>query len=360
MDIVLDILRNCAGYYDDRGAFINTYSDLEVRMVPEGTVIPYSGPSSEARPVAILTGRFRDFALLKTPVFGILSRASRSATNIYRMLQAANGKPVYTFCARYDPPQVQEIDGYAYHVAVARYNSDYGLNLPDKVSTVANAELWGGETEGTISHEAIACFCGDAARLMLHFAESLPEDRIRVALVDFHNDCVTDTRRVMAAMFERYRYFADASDHARANRYKLHGVRLDTSADLIDSSLAGVASDGDYGVSPRLVRIVREVIDTEWQRWDIPAIWHERARHWCKQVKIVVSGGFSESRIREFESAGVPVDCYGVGSALLNNTGDALTDFASVVMRTAVGGTWYDVAKHGRRRNWTEQLRVVR
>ena len=34
-------------------------------------------------------------------------------------------------------------------------------------------------------------------------------------------------------------------------------------------------------------------------------------------MKIVVSGGFNESRIQEFEEYGVPVDTYGVGSSLL-------------------------------------------
>ncbi|GAA3320399.1 hypothetical protein GCM10020331_031240 [Ectobacillus funiculus] len=34
-------------------------------------------------------------------------------------------------------------------------------------------------------------------------------------------------------------------------------------------------------------------------------------------MKIVVTGGFDEKRIRAFESQDVPVDMYGVGSSLL-------------------------------------------
>ena len=36
-----------------------------------------------------------------------------------------------------------------------------------------------------------------------------------------------------------------------------------------------------------------------------------------KDVDIVVTGGFDEKRIREFEAQNVPVDIYGVGSSLL-------------------------------------------
>src|SRR3712207_8537727 len=49
----------------------------------------------------------------------------------------------------------------------------------------------------------------------------------------------------------------------------------------------------------RLVENVRNALD---------AAGHAR-------VKIVVSGGFTADRIREFEAAGIPVDAYGVGSS---------------------------------------------
>ena len=44
---------------------------------------------------------------------GILARQSRIATNVRRTVEAANGKPVLFFPARYDTWQTQECDGYA-------------------------------------------------------------------------------------------------------------------------------------------------------------------------------------------------------------------------------------------------------
>ena len=44
------------------------------------------------------------------------------------------------------------------------------------------------------------------------------------------------------------------------------------------------------------------------------------------EVKIVVSGGFTASRIREFEAADVPVDAYGVGSSLIRGENDFTAD----------------------------------
>ena len=43
-------------------------------------------------------------------------------------------------------------------------------------------------------------------------------------------------------------------------------------------------------------------------------------------MKIVVSGGFTAGRIREFEAAGMPVDAYGVGSSLIRGQNDFTAD----------------------------------
>ena len=67
-------------------------------------------------------GRYRDFALLETPTLGLLTRSSRVATNVYETLKSARGKPVLFFPARFDLHEVQAADGYAYNVAVQRFN----------------------------------------------------------------------------------------------------------------------------------------------------------------------------------------------------------------------------------------------
>jgi nicotinate phosphoribosyltransferase len=47
-------------------------------------------------------------------------------------------------------------------------------------------------------------------------------------------------------------------------------------------------------------------------------------------VKIVVSGGFTAEKIRDFEREGVPVDGYGVGSSLFQGRFDFTADVVLV------------------------------
>ena len=98
---------------------------------------------------------------------------------------------------------------------------------------------------------------------------------------------------------------------ARALGDRLWGVRLDTSRSLVDKSLWNELGDFDpRGVNDRLVWKVREALD----------------RDGFERIKIVVSGGMNAERIREFEELGVPVDSYGVGSALIRGENDFTAD----------------------------------
>jgi len=64
------------------------------------------------------------------------------------------------------------------------------------------------------------------------------------------------------------------------------------------------------GVNARLVQKVRGALDAA----GFPG------------VKIVVSGGFTVEKIREFEEHDVPVDAYGVGSSLIRGSNDFTGD----------------------------------
>jgi nicotinate phosphoribosyltransferase len=64
------------------------------------------------------------------------------------------------------------------------------------------------------------------------------------------------------------------------------------------------------GVNPELVRNVRRALDGE-------GFGH---------VKIVVSGGFTVEKIRQFEQQKIPVDAYGVGSSLFQGRFDFTAD----------------------------------
>jgi nicotinate phosphoribosyltransferase len=351
VDKALAILEGCTGYVDENGTFVNTYHEMEVEAVQDGTKVEYDSNPKGIRPVLKVRGRYRDFALLETPTLGALPRGTRIATNVYNVLRAARGKPVLFFPARFDAHEVQAADGYAYRIAVQRFNMDYRHTLASLISTDAQGDWWGGLGGGTIAHAAIAAFLGDTTEVMLAFARTRPVEIPRVALVDFDNDCVGTTLSVMDAMFHRYRELMDAGREEVAQRYKLFAVRPDTSNALRDVSVPPLGKkDLDLGVTPRLVFNLRNAIDHAWQRWNLSPEWQERAKQWCRDVGILVTGGFDPEKIRQFEELGVPATMYGVGSALFSNSGVERTknDFTADVVRVEINGTWYPMAKEGR------------
>jgi nicotinate phosphoribosyltransferase len=349
VDKALSMLELCTGYYEDN-RFIDTHKQLEVWAVHDGCKTSYNGNPLEVQPVIKVRGRYRDFAPLETPTLGILGRASRVATNVYRTLLAANNKPVMFFPARFDLHDVQAADGYAYNIALQRYNMDYAETLGPVISTDAQGDWWAGSGGGTVAHAAIASFLGDIAEAMLNFSRILPVNIPRIALVDFNNDCVTDSLLVLRAMYAEYSHLMEKGSPEEAERYRLYGVRLDTSNSLRDESVTPLGDpELDLGVNPRLVFNVRKAMDNAWMDWNLPANQQDQARKYCQAVKIVVSGGFTPDKISRFEKLNVPVDTYAVGSSLFDYHGDTITDFTADVVRVKVHGQWIDMSKVGRK-----------
>ncbi|NJP05658.1 MAG: nicotinate phosphoribosyltransferase [Chloroflexaceae bacterium] len=362
VDIALLMLEHGTGYYAPDGRFISTYAHYDVEAVQDGVLVRYEGNPQQVQPVLKVRGRYRDVAALETTTVGVLSRATRVATNVYHVMRAARGKPVLFFPARFDDYTVQALDGYAYFIGVQRYNHDYQQHVGCFVSTDAQGSWWGGRGGGTLAHAAISAFLDDTAELMLAFAAILPVETPRIALVDYDNDCVGTTLAVMDAMFARYRTSIDAGQTDEAQRYQLTGVRPDTSNALRDVSVPPLgAKQLDMGVNPRLIFALREAIDSAWQRWELGADWRERARQWCQNVRIVATGGFNAERISQFESMGVPVDIYGVGSSLFSNSDSDGTnnDYTADTVRVQLAGQWYAMAKVGRAACHNPDLEVV-
>ncbi|PID85393.1 MAG: nicotinate phosphoribosyltransferase [Chloroflexi bacterium] len=349
VDKALSMLRHCTGYFDENDDWVETWSALQVTAVHDGSITEYHGDPLQVQPVIRIHGRYRDFALLETPMLGILSRSSRIATNVYQVLRAARGKQVLFFPARFDLHEVQAADGYAYDIAVARFNREFQGELRSLVSTDAQGDWWGGAAGGTVAHAAIACFLGDTAAAMMAFAEHRPAEIPRIALVDFNNDSVRDSLRTMKGMFTRYAERMAAGQRDEAQKFVLYGVRLDTSGSLRDVSVPPLGDPAlDLGVTPRLVFNVRQALDSAWESWDISPEQEEMAKAYCRNVQIVVTGGFNPEKIERFEKLGVPADIYGVGSSLLANDKRTNTDFTADVVRVCVNGRWVDMAKIGR------------
>jgi len=334
----------------------NVWSSLEIEAVHDGALVDYDGHPENVRPVLKIRGRYRDFALLETPMLGMLTRISRVATNVLDVLRVSNGKPVLFFPARFDLSDVQAADGYAYWLAVQRYNHETGLTTIARVSTDAQGAWWGGLGGGTIPHALIATFLGDTAAAMSAFAREVEVEIPRIVLADFNNDAVRATLETLDAYWPNYKAAWAFGDQNTLRQWTLNGVRLDTAASLLDASLTDPA---DKGVSPALVRTLRAAVDSAWERWGESGDVADEARAYCKRVQIVVTGGFNRERIERFEREGVPVDVYGVGSSLLMNDKTTGTDFTMDIVRAKLAGQWIDVAKVGRRAGDNPDLQPV-
>jgi nicotinate phosphoribosyltransferase len=319
------------------------WAELEVTSLYDGeTAKPHE-------PVMHIEGKYVEFAHLETLYLGALSEGTRVATNTREVVAAARGKPVIMFGARHQVHEAQAGSGYAAFVGGA-----------SAVSTDEQGEWWGSTGLGTVPHALIAVYGGDTTVATLKFdeyinrapdavghltAKGTAEGHVNVtSLVDFNNDVVNTSLGVAHALGAR-----------------LWGVRVDTSESLVDRALLreleekeGVATAGAgaqgagapgrgaelveplRGVTPRLVELLREALD----------------QSGYKHVRIVASGGFDAEKIRRFEELGVPVDVYGVGSALVHGSGfDHTADIVRVEGRP--------LAKTGRRYMASERLHPV-
>jgi nicotinate phosphoribosyltransferase len=274
VDEAIAVLRTCLteGY---------RWEDLEVCALRDGDFV------EPGETVMLITGPYTAFAHLETIYLGVIARRTRVATNTRMVVEAAWPKPVMFFPARFDHWLVQTGDGYAAHIAGAI-----------GVSTDAQASWWGSSGIGTVPHGLIAAFDGNTVAATLALAAQMPSDVNIITLVDFDNDCVGTSLAV-----------------ARALGPRLAGVRLDTSESMVDTSVIPQMGAFDpRGVNPQLVRNVRAALDAAG----------------FGNVRITVSGGFDPIKIRRFESEGVPVDSYGVGSSLFGGRFDFTADIVRV------------------------------
>lgn len=362
VDEALAILQECTGHFDEEGNFVNTYDSLEVEAVQDGTFAKYDGDPMQVQPVLKVRGRYRDFAMLETPILGVLTETTRIATNVYNTLVATKGKDILFFPARFAHYKLQAMHGYAYSLAVQAYNQKHSKNSRAMVSTDDQGGWWGGKGGGTIAHASIACFLGDTSETMMQFARVMPVDVLRIALIDYHNDCVREVLAVMREMFAKYLELYKSGNIDEAAKYKLYAVRPDTSANMRDESIEPIGDKNlDCGVNPRLVWKIRKAMDHAYKKWNLETEYIEMARKWCEEVRIVATGGFSIRRIMQFEQLGVPVDIYGIGSSLLDNSSESGTnnDFTADIVRVEIEGDWHHIAKTGRRACDNPNLEII-
>src|SRR5207249_4092306 len=118
MDEAIAILKLCSHDWDG----------LTVRALHDGDPIaPYE-------PVLTIEGDYTAFAHLETVYLGTLARRTLITTNVVRVLEAANGKPIIFMPARHDHYRVQTGDGYAAYVAGRIVGAPIGVTTDDQAS----------------------------------------------------------------------------------------------------------------------------------------------------------------------------------------------------------------------------------
>src|SRR6266516_1154449 len=149
IDEAIAILKLCSADWDD----------LTVHALYDGDrVEPYES-------VLTIEGDYTSFAQLETLYLGVLARRTLITTNVVRVLEAANGKPIIFMPARHDHYRVQTGDGYAAYVA------GQIVGTPIGVTTDEQASWWGGKGVGTVPHALISAYGGDTVLAAERFAE---------------------------------------------------------------------------------------------------------------------------------------------------------------------------------------------
>lgn len=263
---------------DEVIALVKTFADqpeeLEIYSLKDGDKI------SPFETVLTIKGPYQDFGFLEGIIDGILARRTSVATNVFNVMSAGSlsgiQKPIIFMGDRDDHFTQQAGDGYAAYIGGSKAMATHAMN-----------EWWGKKGMGTMPHALIQLFNGDVVAAAKAYHEMFPEDEL-IVLVDYNNDVLTDALKAADEFGE-----------------KLKAVRVDTSRTMIDQHFIRhpelLGTFDPRGVNPPLIFALREALD----------------RGGYNHVKIVVSGGFNEKRIKEFEEQKVPVDMYGVGGSLL-------------------------------------------
>jgi nicotinate phosphoribosyltransferase len=230
-----------------------------------------------------IRARYQLFGLYETAILGMMAQATGWATAAAECVAAAAPEPVISFGARHVHPDVADVLDYASIVGGC-----VGASTP------AGARLAGLNPTGTMPH-SLVLLMGDTVAAARAFERDVDPEVPRIVLVDTFRDEAEEALRVAEALGER-----------------LYGIRLDT-----PSERGRVTAD--------LVKEVRARLD--------------QAGH--GHVRIVVSGGLTPDRIRQFREQGAPADSFAVGSYI---SGASPIDFTADIKE--IDGR--PIAKRGR------------
>lgn len=224
-------------------------TEREVWALEEGTAV------TPREVVLRVKARYSTFCVYETAIAGILAHSTAWATAARQCVEAAHGIPVVCTGARYIYPTV-----------VGRMEYAAVVGGCASCSTVQGARLAGVSPWGSVPHGLVLIF-GDTVRAAQAFDKHVPQDVPRIVPVDTLRDEVEDALSLSKALKER-----------------LRAVRLDPPRER-------------GRTTPDTVKELRA-------RLDMAGFNH---------VEIVVGGGMTPERIREFVEAGAPVSTFSVG-----------------------------------------------
>jgi nicotinate phosphoribosyltransferase len=253
---------------------------VDLWALPEGTIVHVH------EPVVLIEASYQKFSVYETAVLGLLCQASGIATKAARCVQAAQGRPIYSYGVRRVHPAIAPMVERAAYIGGCA-----------GVSSVIGAELLGIEPFGTIPH-ALILILEDSTTASLMFDEVIEKSVQRVVLIDTFGD-------------EKF----EALENAELLKGNIDAVRLDTPS----------SRRGD------MLEIAREV------RWELDT-------HGYEKIKIFISGGIDEDVIPHLNEV---ADAYGIGTAISNAR---VCDFAMDIVEVEQSdGHWEPTAKRGTR-----------
>ena len=229
---------------------------VNVYSFPEGSLFFASNHLGIREPVLVVEGAYADFCMLETPLLGFVCQASGIATKAARIRKIVWDKLLLSFGTRRMHPTISPmIDRAAY------------IGGFDAVSSLCGAKILGKEPVGTMPHALIIIF-ENQVEAWKAFDEVVEPKIPRIILIDTFYDEKTEALMAVETLGK-----------------KLYGVRLDTPT----------SRRGNFP------EIIREV------RWEL-------SLRGFKNVKIIVSGGIDEEKIKQLADAGA--DGFGVGTSL--------------------------------------------
>ncbi|HEV7135380.1 MAG TPA: nicotinate phosphoribosyltransferase [Steroidobacteraceae bacterium] len=237
--------------------FLDYLSNLRfsgsVHAMPEGT------PFFAEEPILRITAPIIEAQLLESRLINIVHFQTLIASKAARCVIAAQGRRLVDFGMR----RAHEGDA-ALFSSRAAYLAGF-----DATATVEAGRLWGIPISGTVAHSYIEAH-DDESQAFRQFTATRPA---RTTLL-------IDTYDTMRAAEQVARLESELK--AQGSNQGVDSVRIDS---------------GDLGAQ---AREVRRILD----------------EHGCREVQIALSGGVDEHQIAALVSSGVPVDAFGVGTAL--------------------------------------------